>query len=78
MKITKKNMANQLPTYAEFVKNPIVGLLFMCLLAIGALYIDNRNTLTKQIEDLQAEVKTLKSENAKLYEKLIDIQKKIE
>jgi hypothetical protein len=71
-------MPNQLPSYGEFVKNPIVGLLFMCLLAIGYLYIDNRNTLTKQIEDLQVEVKNLKDENTKLYGKLIEIQKKVQ
>lgn len=59
-------MSNTIISYTDFLKNPIVGLLFMCLLAIGYLYVDNRNNLTKQIEDLQTEVKTLKEDNVKL------------
>ena len=60
-------------TFKEFVQNPIVALLFMCLMAIGYLYMDNRNTLTTQVENLQLEVKTLKKENKKLNEKIIII-----
>jgi hypothetical protein len=59
-------------SFKEFVKNPIVGLLFVALIAIGYLYIDNRNTLTSQIEDLQSEVKTLKSEYKELNDKFIE------
>jgi hypothetical protein len=70
-------LSSEIPSYKDFVKNPIVGLLFMCLLAIGYLYIDNRNTLTKQIEDLKEEVKELKAENAILYNKIIEISKKV-
>lgn len=70
-------MPTNLPTYTDFAKNPIVGLLFMCLLAIGYLYIDNRNTLTKQVEDLKIEVKLLREENDKLNEKMIEILKKV-
>ena len=60
-------------TFKEFVQNPIVALLFMCLMAIGYLYIDNRNTLTDQIDDLKLEVKDLQEENRKLNEKIIII-----
>lgn len=60
-------------SFKEFVKNPITALLFMCLMAIGYLYIDNRTTLTNQIEALQEEVKTLKDENKELNEKIITI-----
>ena len=42
----------------------------MCLIAIGYLYIDNRNTLTNQIDNLQEEVKALKKENVILYNKI--------
>ncbi len=70
-------LSPEIPSYKDFLKNPIVGLLFMCLLAIGYLYIDNRNTLTKQIEDLKVEVKELKAENAILYNKIIEISKKV-
>lgn len=64
-------------SYKDFFKNPIVGLLFMCVLAIGYLYIDNRNTLTHQIDDLQKEVKELKAENKLLYDKILEISKKV-
>jgi hypothetical protein len=70
-------MPNPLPSYTDFVKNPIVGLLFICLMAIGYLYVDNRNTLTKQVEDLKTEVKQLKVENSRLNEKIIEILKKV-
>lgn len=68
-------MSNTIISYTDFLKNPIVGLLFMCLLAIGYLYIDNRNTLTRQIEDLQQEVKTLKEDNVKLNNIIMDYLK---
>lgn len=70
-------IGSQIPTYKDFLKNPIVGLLFMCLIAIGYLYIDNRSTLTRQIDDLQVEVKALKEENVRLYNKIIEISKKV-
>jgi len=70
-------MPNAVPSYTDFAKNPVVGLLFMCLLAIGYLYIDNRNTLTKQVEDLKIEVKQLKEENSRLNDKIIEILKKV-
>jgi len=62
-----------LPTisFKEFVKNPIVALLFMCLIAIGYLYLDNKSTLTNQIEELQSEVDTLKKEYKELNDKFI-------
>ena len=60
-------------SFKEFVRNPIVALLFMCLMAIGYLYIDNKNTLTDQIVDLREEVDMLKSENKELNQKIIEI-----
>ena len=62
-----------LPTvsFKEFAKNPIVALLFMCLMAIGYLYLDNKSTLTKQIEELQKEVTTLKDDYKQLNDKFI-------
>ena len=71
------SVSPQIPSYKDFVKNPIVGLLFMCLLAIGYLYIDNRNSLTHQIDHLQEEVKALKAENIRLYNKIIEVSKKV-
>ena len=65
-------MALPVVSFKEFVKNPIVALLFMCLMAIGYLYIDNKSTLTNQIVELQEEVKTLKNEYKELNEKFIN------
>ena len=50
-----------LPTvsFKEFAKNPIVALLFMCLMAIGYLYVAQTNTLETQVITLQEEVKLL-------------------
>jgi hypothetical protein len=64
-----------LPTisFKEFLRNPIVALLFMCLMAIGYLYIDNKNNLTDRISVLQEEVKILKDENRELNSKIIEI-----
>lgn len=64
-------------SFKDFVKNPIVALLFMCLLAIGYLYIDNKTTLLNQINSLQEEVNTLKSDYKILNEKFINILENI-
>lgn len=50
----------------------MTGLLFFCLIAIGYLYIDNKTTLTNQIEALQEEVITLRSDYKKLNDKFIE------
>lgn len=67
-----------LPTisFTDFLKNPIVGLLFMCLLAIGYLYVDNKSTLTNQIEELQKEVIILKKDYKELNDKFIEMIQK--
>lgn len=69
-----------LPTisFKEFVKNPIVALLFMCLMAIGYLYIDNKSTLTTQIEELQSEVSILKKDYKDLNDKFINTIKNMD
>jgi hypothetical protein len=64
-------------SFKEFVSNPIVALLFMCLMAIGYLYFDNKSTLTDQIEDLQEEVTILKKEYKELNDKFIETIQKI-
>jgi hypothetical protein len=58
-------------SFKEFAKNPIVALLFMCLMVIGYLYIDNRTTLTNQINELKSEISILKKEYKELNDKFI-------
>jgi cell division protein FtsB len=63
--------------FAEFLKNPVVGMLFMCLMAIAYLYYDNRTTLTNQIVSLQKQVDVLTKENNDLKNQIINIYKEL-
>lgn len=64
-------------TFQDFVKNPFVAILFMCLMAIGYLYYDNKKVLTNQIERLETEVDSLKKDCKSLNAKLFDVVGKI-
>jgi Tfp pilus assembly protein PilO len=64
-------------SFKEFAKNPIVALLFMCLMVIGYLYLDNKTTLTNQINELKGEVTTLKKEYKELNDKFIILLKEM-
>lgn len=68
-----------LPTlsFKDFLKSPITAMLFMCLIAIGYLYIDNKSTLENQILELQKEVTVLKKEYKELNHKFIATIKEI-
>ena len=58
-----KMAINRMDTYTKFLNNPISGMLFICLTAIGYLYVDSRNQFMKQITEIREENKTLKNEN---------------
>jgi len=64
-----------LPTisFKEFLTSPITALLFMCVMALGYLYVAQTNTLEEQVEDLQKEVVLLKEDNKELNAKIIEI-----
>ena len=55
-------MSLPMVSFKEFVKNPIVALLFICLMAIGYLYVDNKTTLTTQIEVLRKDLEGVKKD----------------
>ena len=61
----------------DFAANPLAGGLFLCIIAIGYLYIDNKTTLTNQIIALQEEVIVLKNDYKKLNDKFIETLKNI-
>jgi hypothetical protein len=63
--------------FKDFAANPIAGVLFFALIAIGYLYIDNKTTLTNHIEVLQQEVITLRDDYKKLNDKFIETLKNI-
>jgi hypothetical protein len=46
-------------SFAEFAKEPIKGVLFITLLAIGYLYVDGRMNNTKQIEAQNIKIEQL-------------------
>jgi hypothetical protein len=43
-------------SFAQFAKDPVKGLLFMVILAVGYLYVDNRTNYTSQIEKCEKNV----------------------
>jgi len=51
--------------YKEFLKNPIVGLLFMCVLSIGYLYLDNKTVYKEQILKQETRIEKLEMSNVK-------------
>jgi len=67
---------NKMDTYTKFLSNPISGMLFICLTAIGYLYVDSRNQFLKQIAEIREENKALKEENKLLNDKIIQMFKK--
>jgi len=52
MTLNKKEFKiNGLPiSFAEFVKEPVKGLMFICLIAVGYLYVDGKINYENQIE----------------------------
>lgn len=43
-------------SFKDFAKDPVKGLLFMVILAVGYLYIDNKTGYTSQIEKCEKNV----------------------
>ena len=67
---------NRMDTYTKFLNNPISGMLFICLTAIGYLYVDSRNQFMKQITEIREENRTLKNENRMLNDTIFKMFKK--
>lgn len=63
--------------FKDFASNPIAGVLLLSLIAIGYLYVDNKTTLTNQIQVLQDEVITLRNDYKILNNKFIETLKTI-
>lgn len=45
--------------YREFAKEPVKGLLFIVILAVGYLYVDGKINYTKQIESQNIKIERL-------------------
>jgi hypothetical protein len=57
-------------TFKEFAKNPIVGLMFLCIIAVGYLYIDGRTGNVSQIKELREKQEKLETKVDQLTEQL--------
>jgi|LakMenE18May11ns_1017448.scaffolds.fasta_scaffold9596500_2 hypothetical protein len=63
-------------TFSQFVKNPITGMLFLCILAIGYLMYDTKQVTKRQEERIElleqevrkahADIRQLQAENSAL------------
>lgn len=57
-----KEKVSPLPiSFKEFAKEPVKGVLFIALLAIGYLYVDNKLTYSEQIEKQGAKIDKLEA-----------------
>lgn len=57
-------------SFKEFSKDPIKGLLFLVILAVGYLYVDNKMNYTSQIDKCGINVEQLTKKVDKLDERL--------
>ena len=67
--------------FKQFSKDPVKGLLFLCILAIGYLYVDNKMVNTERINYLMEEntkkdqkIDKLESEMKVLYIKISNLK----
>lgn len=55
-----KVSTNPLPiSFKEFAKEPVKGLMFICLVAVGYLYVDGKVNYSNQIEKQGQKIETL-------------------
>ena len=64
-------------SFKEFVSDPIKAILFLCLMAIMYLYIDNKMVYKEQIKRDEERIQKLEDKVEKLENKLLDINKKV-
>lgn len=63
-------MATTPISYTQFLKNPIVGILFLSLFAISYLYIDNKSTYKEVITKQESRIGKLEGDVDKLQKNL--------
>jgi hypothetical protein len=67
----KKESSMKLPiTFKEFAKEPTKAIMFLCILAIGYLYIDSRMNYTRQIEQQGLKIEKLEMKIDELTQQL--------
>lgn len=60
-------------SFKEFLKDPIKAILFLCLVAIMYLYIDNKMVYKDQIDKQAKRIELLENKVDKLENKLLQI-----
>jgi len=48
-------------SFAEFAKEPVIGLMFICLVAVGYLYVDGKINYNNQIETQGKKIEVLET-----------------
>lgn len=66
----KNENKSKWPSYTDFIKEPVKASLFMCMMAIGYLYMDQRITYKRIIERQDAKIEKLENKVDKLTENL--------
>jgi hypothetical protein len=62
MSETKKKVSIGMPiSFSEFAKEPAKGIMFLCLVAVGYLYIDLKINYNKQIDKQGEKIELLES-----------------
>lgn len=65
--------ANPLPiSYDKFVKNPIVGTLFLVIVGISALYVDIRSNFNNRIDSQEYRIQNLEYKDSLKTQALIE------
>ena len=71
--------------FKSFVKNPLTAILFLSLVALSYLYVDNKSVYEgiidrheEQIQDLKGELKSLRDDYNALNNKFIDTIRNLE
>ena len=62
MAAKKELKVNALPiSFKEFAKEPVKGLMFICLVAVGYLYVDGKENYSNQIEKQGQKIEILEN-----------------
>lgn len=64
-------------SFKEFISDPIKSILFLCLLAIMYLYIDNKMVYKEQMRRDEIRISQLEEKVEKLENKLLEINTKV-
>lgn len=60
-KVEKKVTVGLPISFSEFAKEPVKGVMFLCLVAVGYLYVDLKLNYNNQIEKQGTKIETLES-----------------